>query len=87
MILKQSYVLLAVTIVVALINFFGAYFTVRSAAHDYKLRPRRTRSRRARSSATRFTDVFEMVFVLGASRIIGAVISLSGLGKDRIRPD
>jgi phosphotransferase system glucose/maltose/N-acetylglucosamine-specific IIC component len=29
MILNQSYVLLAVAIVVALINFFGAYFTVR----------------------------------------------------------
>jgi phosphotransferase system glucose/maltose/N-acetylglucosamine-specific IIC component len=31
MILNQSYVLLAVAIVVALINFFGAYFTVRRA--------------------------------------------------------
>jgi hypothetical protein len=31
MILEQSYVLLAVTIVVALINFLGAYFTVRKA--------------------------------------------------------
>jgi hypothetical protein len=31
MILKQGYVLLAVAIVVALINFFGAYFTVRRA--------------------------------------------------------
>jgi len=31
MILKQSYVLLAVTLVVALINFLGAYFTVRKA--------------------------------------------------------
>ena len=29
MILKQGYVLLAVAIVVALINFLGAYFTVR----------------------------------------------------------
>jgi hypothetical protein len=29
MMLKQSYVLLAVAIVVALINFLGAYFTVR----------------------------------------------------------
>jgi hypothetical protein len=29
MILEQSHVLLAVTIVVALINFLGAYFTVR----------------------------------------------------------
>jgi hypothetical protein len=29
MILNQSYVLLAVAIVVALINFLGAYFTVR----------------------------------------------------------
>jgi hypothetical protein len=31
MILNQSYVLLAVAIVVALINFLGAYFTVRRA--------------------------------------------------------
>jgi uncharacterized membrane protein len=31
MILTQSYVLLAVTIVVALINFLGAYFTLRKA--------------------------------------------------------
>jgi hypothetical protein len=31
MILNQSYVLLAVAIVVALINFLGAYFTVRDA--------------------------------------------------------
>jgi hypothetical protein len=31
MILEQSYVLLAVAIVVALINFFGAYFAVREA--------------------------------------------------------
>jgi hypothetical protein len=31
MILEQSYVLLAVAIVVALINFFGAYFAVRRA--------------------------------------------------------
>jgi hypothetical protein len=31
MILKQSYVLLAVTIAVALINFLGAYFAVRKA--------------------------------------------------------
>jgi hypothetical protein len=31
MILKQSYVLLAVAIVVALINFLGAYFMVRKA--------------------------------------------------------
>ena len=31
MILKQSYVLLAVAIVVALINFLGAYFAVRKA--------------------------------------------------------
>jgi phosphotransferase system glucose/maltose/N-acetylglucosamine-specific IIC component len=31
MILNQSYVLLAVAIVVALINFFGAYFAVRKA--------------------------------------------------------
>jgi hypothetical protein len=30
MILEQSYVLLAVAIVVALINFLGAYFTVRT---------------------------------------------------------
>jgi hypothetical protein len=29
MILEQSYVLLAVAIVVALINFVGAYFTVK----------------------------------------------------------
>jgi hypothetical protein len=31
MILNQSYVLLAVAIVVALINFLGAYFAVRKA--------------------------------------------------------
>jgi hypothetical protein len=31
MMLKQSYVLLVVTIVVVLINFLGAYFTVRKA--------------------------------------------------------
>jgi hypothetical protein len=31
MILNQSYVLLAVAIVVALINFLGAYFAVRRA--------------------------------------------------------
>lgn len=31
MIPNQSYVLLAVAIVVALINFFGAYFTVKRA--------------------------------------------------------
>ena len=31
MILEQSYVLLAVAIVVALMNFLGAYFTVRRA--------------------------------------------------------
>ena len=31
MILEQSYVLLAVAIVVALINFLGAYFAVREA--------------------------------------------------------
>jgi hypothetical protein len=29
MILEQSYVLLAVAMVVALVNFLGAYFTVR----------------------------------------------------------
>jgi hypothetical protein len=32
MILDQSYILLAVTIVVALINFLGAYFTLRKVA-------------------------------------------------------
>jgi hypothetical protein len=31
MILNQSYVLLAVAVVVALINFLGAYFAVRRA--------------------------------------------------------
>jgi hypothetical protein len=31
MILNQSYVLLAMAVVVALINFLGAYFTVRRA--------------------------------------------------------
>jgi len=31
MILNQSYVLLTVAIVVALINFLGAYFTIRRA--------------------------------------------------------
>jgi hypothetical protein len=64
MMLTQSYVVFALATVVMLVNFFGALFTIkrlRSASKPVR--------QKASSSSSRYTNVFDEVFVVYAEGV------------------
>jgi hypothetical protein len=86
--MKQSYVLLAVVFVVALINFFGAFFTIRKTSQS-----RRFAHQQKTASSSKHSNVFEEAFFANAfirsflSQIVNRMLSLSGFRNDHSRHD